>query len=146
MRKFLIFSVLWMLLCPALRADIPACYHDIERNFFRPEWVGQALSFHNVSQSAWREINRKLQHNVTQVPRIVRELASKVQPNPFYYPYDLEMVEVILKQALLEVLTKTLIEFNIRNPNMVSEIFNYIMEQQKAQWEGCFGKEETKKV
>ncbi len=145
-------NVLWiaalvLFLPPALRSEAPACYRDIERSFFRPELVSQALSFQiSIPQNTWTPINTALGRNAGQVPKIVRERAAKLHPNPFDTPFDAEIAEQLLTQALVEVLAKTLVQYNITHPGVVREIFLYIQAQQIKKWTACFPKDEHKEA
>lgn len=127
---------------PLCFSEPPACYRKMEREFFNPDYVSQALSFHDISQSAWPEVNRVLKEHSTLIPERTRALARKQHPNPFNVPFDGEEAAKILTQVQLEVLAKTLARFNINSPYVVRQIYDYIKQQQHAQWDTCFGIEE----
>ncbi len=120
-------------------AEPPSCYAQLEREFFNPVYVNQALSMHNISQSAWPEVNRILKENSAVIPARTRALASKQRPNPFNPPFDGEAAAKILTRVQLEVLSKTLVRFQIQNPYVVQQIYGYIKEQQQERWNTCFG-------
>lgn len=126
----------------SLQAEMPSCYRQIEQNFFNPIFVSQALSLHfTIFQSSWSEISRKVRQNATQVPRIVRERAEKMHPNPHNVPIDYYESAKLLREVLLEVLTATLVEFQITNPNQINQIFDFVREKQQPQLDACFGKD-----
>lgn len=139
-KSFLFLS----LICPCLSyADFKTCYRQIEQNFFNPILVSQALSLHfTFPQSSWNEVNRKLQQNASQVPRLVRERAVRMSPNPFNVPFNYHEAAELLRQALLEVLANTMAEFQVTNPSQIKAIFDYLRIRQLHQITECFGEGE----
>jgi len=118
-------------------AEVPACYRDLELNFFRANLVNETLSMHSISQSNWNLINQELQRNVRRVPEIVRARAKQMIPNPLDTPFDREIALQLLQEVLLEVFSETLSLFQITNQNKVEEMFQYIREQQIERLTHC---------
>lgn len=118
-------------------AEIPACYRDLELNFFRPNIVNETLSMHSISQSNWNLINQELSRRVRRVPEIVRVRAQHMDPNPLGTPFDSEAALQLLQQVLLEVFSETLSVFHITNQSKVEEMFQYIREQQIERFTSC---------
>lgn len=123
----------------------PACVRELEEVFFNPYYVSQALSLHDVSQSAWAEVNRVLKQKAQNVPALVREKAKAMDPNPFDVPYDPDGASKVLKEVLYGVFAETLTQFNITDPYEVKEMFAYLLERQADKWTSCFGVEDSKK-
>jgi len=126
-------------------ADEPSCVRELERDFFNPVFVSQALSLHDVSQSAWAEVNRVLKQQIGAIPGRVRDRAARMNPNPFDIPFQEHDAKQVLESVLYDVLAETLKQFNITDPTEVREMFNYIREQQADKFVRCFGKDEDVK-
>lgn len=122
--------------------ETPFCYKELERNFFKPALVDEALSLHSVPQSNWSLINNELQRNVKRVPELVKERAKRMDPNPFGTPFQPQAASEVLRGALLEVFSSTLALFHITNQNNINEMFQYIRERQSQFLLACFGDEE----
>jgi hypothetical protein len=120
--------------------QMPSCYRDLETNFFKPNLVNETLSLHSISQSNWALINEELQRNVLQVPRMVRERASHMHPNPFE-PFQPQAASALLRTVLLEVLSNSLAVFHITNQNQIEEMYQYIRERQSQLFLSCLGDE-----
>jgi hypothetical protein len=118
-------------------ADVPACYRDLELNFFRPNLVNETLSMHAISQSNWALINEELRRHTRRVPEMVRARAKQMNPNPLGSPFDSEIALQLLQQVLLEVFSETLSLFHITNQSKVEEMFQYIREQQIERLTSC---------
>ena len=127
-------------------AEEKACVRDIETYFFNPIYVSQALSLHDVSQSAWSQVNLKLRERNSEIPKLVMDKVSKMDPNPLRTPFDPREAAKVLEEALFEMLASVLTEFNIENPLRGGEMFNYIREQQNSRFIDCFGAEENKMI
>lgn len=129
----------------AITAEAPACYRDLEVNFFRQNLVNEALSLHAVSQSNWALINTELQRNVKRVPEMIKDRAKKMDPNPFGTPFQSHAASELLQQVLLQVFSETLAIFHITNQAKIEEMFQYIRERQSQRLVSCFGDEKEQK-
>lgn len=118
-----------------------SCYREIEKDFFRKDYVDEALSLHNVSQSAWTYIHQSLQESMKKVPGIVRKRAAKMDPNPFDFPFRPDVASELLRQALFEVFSTTLAPFGITNSSDLKDMFTYIRDKQSKRLIACFGDE-----
>lgn len=121
--------------------QIPFCYREFETNFFKPNLVNEALSLQAVPQSNWILINEELRKNMREVPRLVREKAGHMEPNPFS-PFRPHAASALLRSVLFDVFSSTLAVFHITNQNKVDEMFKYIRERQSQYILSCFGEEE----
>jgi len=139
------FGILLLLFVSAfcahtVSAAVPSCYNSIVQNFFNPVLVNQALSMHDdIYQSSWSEISRNLKSQTTDIPRLVKERASKIHPNPFDIPFNPEVAGEVLKQVLVGILAQTLTYYQINNSsNKANDIFNYLQHLKMEQWNECF--------
>jgi hypothetical protein len=139
------FSKWWTVLAGYLlgistgTAAEPACVRQIESTFFNPVYVSQALSSHDVSQSAWSEVNRRLREEaVPQIALRVREQAAAMHPNPFDAPFQPDEASKVLQGVLYDLFAAVLREFNISNPQEIREMFDYIRQQQGGVFAACF--------
>jgi len=128
-----------------INAETPPCYKDIESNFFRVDFVSEALSIHSVPQSNWSLINIELQKNIKEVPSMVRARANRMRPNPFGTPFQPQEASELMRQVLLEIFSNTLATFHITNQQKVEEMFQYIRQRQSQRMLACFGQEEQQK-
>lgn len=122
-------------------SETPLCYKNIEANFFKPEFVDEALSLHSVPQSNWTLINNELREKMVRVPELVREKAKKMNPNPFGMPFQPQEASEVLRQALFAVFAETLADFHITNRGKAEEMFQYIRQRQGLRLLACFGEE-----
>ena len=143
-RGLLLTSLLILSFPLAATAEIPACYKDLELNFFKVNLLNEALSLHAVSQSNWSLINMELQRNIKRVPEIVRQRAKGMDPNPFEIPFQSHAAAELLRQVLLEVFSETLAIFHITNQSNIEEMFQYIRERQSQRLVACFGEERSR--
>ena len=125
----------------AANAEIPPCYRDLERNFFRTDLLNETLSMHSVYQSSWSLIGAALQRNMKNVPELIRERAKKMDPNPFAPVFHSKEAAYLLRQVLFEVFSLTLAQFQITNQDKAMEMFQYILNKQSQRFMSCFGQE-----
>ena len=119
-------------------AEIPACFKQIERDFFRADIVSEALSIQNVGQSNWAIINYELQKRAAKVPERVQERANNLIPNPLNDPYDPVGAQALLEEVLQQVLAETLSLFHIDNRAKIGEIYGFIKAKQIDLFNRCF--------
>lgn len=136
----MVFFFIFLIAFPfCIFAEESACYLNIERNFFNENVVNQALASRNISQSNWVLINQSLRDKSREIPKIVRERAKKLNPNPFDTPFRPIIAAGILNQVQFEVFAATLAAFKIDNPSDIQEMFLYIRKSHRANLEECFG-------
>ena len=149
MRKKLAASVLSLFLSlfstqqlQAAYHDIPACYRDLEVNFFVPEIVGKALSLHGIYQSEWGLIIENLQRRSREVPQIIDARASRMSPDPLSRPIRVKEAKSLLLEVLYEIFEDALHERDFTVQDDIREMFNYIRRQQSIRLKTCFGEED----
>lgn len=125
-----------------LSAEVPACFSQLERDFFRPDIVSEALSIQSIGQSNWAIINSELRERAKKVPEMVKERARKLIPNPLAYPYDPAGAQALLEEVLQQVLAETLSLFQIYNRAQIGEIYGYIKQKQIDRFNRCFGSQQ----
>lgn len=122
----------------------PACFHDLEINFFESKAVMEAFSLHNVPQNTWAPIVRALQVESQRVPEMVRAQARQMSPNPFD-PFDAKAAMDVLHNSLYDVFVQVLTSYNFNQALQISQsdmmaMFNYISNKQAYRIERCFGR------
>jgi hypothetical protein len=129
---------IFCLLNTSIYGVVPSCYQAIERNFFQQKYVMEALAMHDVPQSAWIPLSSEIQTRARQVSGLVRDKASHMTPNPFNAPFQAEAVGRILQSALTQTLATSLATYNIYDPQIAREMFEYIRGRQAREWDECF--------
>lgn len=137
-RLLCILLVPLLLACPSLQAEAPSCFKEIERDFFRTDYVYEALSLQGVGQSNWAIINAELRSRAKLIPEIVEGRAQQMIPNPLAFPFDPEGAEALLSRVFIDVLNDTLRVFNIDNRNKAEEMYRYIRDKQVDRFNRCF--------
>lgn len=124
--------------------DEPACFRDLELNFFEPVLVGQALSLHGVSEGRWEVIITQLRSRSLDIPRIIRERTEYQVDSPLQYPFNAPRAMQLLQQALLELFTAVLsasyttTSTSVVDPKSIEEMFAYIWIHQSYKIDACF--------
>jgi len=133
------------LMATALEAfdNAPRCYQDLERNFFQPGYVSEALSMHRVPQSIWSPIIQALQQNTKDLPDRIRKAGKSMNPDPFDPEFLAEPALDLLTQSLYQIFVGVVADYNryqdiVINGDDVLNMFTYIKDKQKAKFEGCF--------
>lgn len=141
MRLFKALLTLTLSISFLCSAEEPNCIKELARDFFNPDYVSQALSMHDVSQSAWTEVNRVLRANSSTIMTRIRARAAHFSPNPFDTPFQPHEASLVVNGVLYDVFAETLAQFNITDPIAVKEMYYYIHEQHADKFLKCFGKE-----
>ena len=145
--QFITLLILGLMLPLCVGAETPRCYAKLESSFFNPYYLTQALSLNrNIFQSSWSTINQTVQIKAQRVPQMVRDRAERMNPNPFGNPYHPKEAGELLEQVLINVLAESLALFGITNPHDVKVVFDFVLEQQRAEWIVCFGEKTQQKV
>lgn len=138
---------LFILLCSSrLSAQLPACFNQIEQNFFSYQVVAQAFSNSNIAQAHWSVLYTQLQQNARYVPMMVEQTAARMSPNPLN-PYQPLLAGELLKRVLYKVFFDTMyanraiITNRYINESDINQMFIFIRSQQSYLLSGCFGAE-----
>lgn len=137
MIKSLYMTLVSFCLAGALHGEVPACFKQIEKDFYRTDLVTEALSIQNVNQTNWAIINYELQKKASTVSQRIRDRSKQLIPNPLE-PYESEGAKALLEEVLQQVLAETLSLFRIDNRAKIGEIYGYIKEKQIDRFNRCF--------
>lgn len=140
MRKWVVFWLFVILsplsYLPAYDAS-PPCFRELETNFFKQILLYQALSLHHVYQSQWSPIYQDLVKRSADIPRTVRDKASRMHRNPLQDPFQKDVAVDILRQTLYDAFVEVLKIHNITNESDIKDMFNYIQERQPEYLRRC---------
>lgn len=117
--------------------DSPTCYKTIGRDFFDAQAVGQALSMHNYTQSAWDPIITQLHEKTATIDRRLKEAGARMKRNPLERPFQPKEARELLLKVLLEIFTETLKGFNIVNTGDIQEMFDYVLKKRERYLDHC---------
>ncbi len=143
MRKFLMGISLFLsslFSCSSLVAydASPPCFRILESNYFEPGALYQALSLHHVIQSQWNLIYQDLAKRSRDIPKIVKDKASRLSPNPLQDPYNKDVAVQILHDALYSLFVDVLRIHNITNESDIKNMFDYILSRKPEALQQCF--------
>lgn len=133
----IIFGLLFIYQAAAWDAS-PSCVEQIERGFYDPVLVSEALGLQEVSESSWDLINQALQARAADIPRQVKAARDQMSQDPFQYPFDGPASWGLIRQILYANLAEVLDGFMVRNPTNVAFIFQYLEDKQKLRIRSCF--------
>lgn len=145
-QKFLLFVIFCGVTSLHAYNDEPACFRDLQVNFFRPDLVATALSLNKVSQSAWQPIQNQLIIQSAYVPRIIHDRAQSMGlQNPLEYPFNAPLATKLLWEVLYGVFTEVLQSSNVTSLNSgtvmtaenIQDMFEYIRLEQASNLDAC---------
>lgn len=139
----LLFLILGVFLCCtngyATFNDAPACFKQLQTDFFRPNFVVRALSLHIVPQSQWDIITRALQERSKRIPEILRQRSGHMRHSPINYPFQPNEALTMLLQLLFETFQQVMRENYVTNPSDIEGMFKYILSRQADHIRACLG-------
>ncbi len=118
----------------------PPCYLDLEKSFFRTDWVLQALSMNLVMQGQWDAIAKGVVGQQGGIPAMVRERANRMSPNPFDPKFIPEQVKEIFLEAAFSVFRDVVYSNGYSDPTGIKSMFDYIVARNEIRLNQCFGK------
>lgn len=139
MKKFIMAISLFLAHGLSAFYDAPACFEQLETDFFQYSSVGQALSLHNVDQNQWAMIVRRLKERSQGLPKIIREEANKLPRDPLDHPFQAKEAQELLEKELFNIFNQVLYESNVVNKSDIKGMFAYIRHQQADRLKACFG-------
>lgn len=123
--------------------DSPTCYKDFQKNFYKEDYLYEALGFHpTITQGDWNAINRELQEKVGTVPSMVKTQAAAMHRNPLDHPFQVQPAAALLREILFNILNEVLTAHNVQNQSSIRDIFDYIRSKQIDKIRDCFGDED----
>lgn len=120
--------------------DIPACFKDLELNFFTRKDVFQALDMYPlmVYTSTWDAIYQEIKYQSASIPDRVRTEAKLLNPNPLQHPFDPKKSLDILKVVLFTTFKEAVLKYTVeRFDGAMETMFDYLLEQNEYQWQLC---------
>ncbi|MGK5595353.1 MAG: hypothetical protein ACSNEK_08355 [Parachlamydiaceae bacterium] len=123
--------------------DTPRCFHNLEMDFFERGVVMQALSVYNtqgVYQSQWSLIYLELLRRQGDIPKLIKENAKKMNPNPLQYPFQPDKAEEVFLKTLYGIFRQAISKHASVNDETVQGMFRFIIEKQTKKLDACFGK------
>ena len=108
--------------------DRPACYKDLERNFFQYKITAEALALWNVNQSQgqWEYIIKLIQAKQKDAEYVIQEKARRFQPNPLQNPFQMEEARDLLRETMYQIFERALLESGFFDTLTIAKMFEYI--------------------
>lgn len=130
-----------LLFCPLLlqaSTTPPACFEDVQKHFFQSTYVLDALSMHGVPQGQWIPINSDIQSRQLDIPRLVKEWAGTMHPNPLS-PYNKYDAARLLMAVLYDLFKNVVLTHYVFNESDIRQMFYYIRGKNLDKLKACFG-------
>lgn len=139
MVKLLINILTLFIICPlGAWDDSPSCVQDIETTFFNEVWLNEAMSYHYVSQSAWKMINRDILYRARTIPNQVKSAREHLPTDPFQYPFNGQASWALIRGILLQNFREVMNFYQIFNESDINQMFEYIENKQMVRIRHCF--------
>lgn len=122
--------------------DSPSCVEQIETTFFNEVWLNEAMSYHYVSQSAWKMINRDILYRAKDIPRQVKAVRERLQYDPFQNPFNGQASWALIRPVLLQNFREVMNFYQIFNEQDINQMFEYIENKQMSRIKQCFNLDE----
>lgn len=108
--------------------DRPACYKELERDFFQYKIVAEALALWNVNQSQaqWEMIVRLVQAKQKDAEYVINEKARHLNPNPLQNPFRSDDARDLLHETMYQIFERGLVESGFFNVVTIRKMFEYI--------------------
>lgn len=123
--------------------DAPSCLYDLQVNFFPPDISRQSFDMFYVFQSQWDPILTSLKYEAGQVPRIMRERARALKPNPIDYPFDADKTKELLLAVEYEVFRTVLVRNYVYDLQAIRGMFDNIVLHQQKRIDACLVKKKV---
>ena len=126
--KFLFAACFLMAFSPMLEAydGRPACYKELERNFFSFHNVGEALALWKVPQAMWDPTIKLVQERQKEAESVIEKKARLLKPNPLEHPFQSDVAGDLLKQTMYEIFQRCLLETGFFDTVSILKMFEYI--------------------
>ena len=123
------YFILFFLTCTlGAYDDRPACYKELERNFFQQKTVGEALALWNVNQSQgqWAMIVKLIQSKQKDAEYVINEKARSFKPNPLQNPFKSDDARDLLKETMYQIFERALLESGFFDTLTIGKMFEYV--------------------
>lgn len=119
----------------------PPCYKELQLNFFKYEYLGQALGFHYIPQSDWQATYNDLKSASQNIPSQIRAISLRFQRNPLDYPFQTKESAQILYDALFQTFVMVMRRHSFTVESDIENMFRYIARKQAGTLKICFGED-----
>lgn len=119
--------------------DSPRCLYELQTHFFDPRYVKESFDLYRVFQSQWDSIIVNLRQDVQYVPRIVRDRARRLRPDPFEHPFDAEKVKELILAVEFEIFRDAMVRNYFYDVSATYGMFDYIRSRQEKKIDHCLG-------
>ena len=96
-----------------------------------------------VFQSQWDPILTSLKYEAGQVPRMMKDRARALKPNPMDYPFDADKTKELFLAVEYEVFHKVLIRNYVYDLQAIRGMFDNIVLHQQKRIDGCLVKKKV---
>ena len=125
MLKNILFLVFCLNCCYA--QDIPCNSPELEHNF--PEtYVNNVLEFYNVPKNKWKYITEDLSSKEGTIEQIIKEKASKINPNPLVAPVQFVTVSRLYRETLYETFRDVMKNNDVENEATIRDMLSRILD------------------
>lgn len=135
--KALIIMTLWIQAALHAWEDTPACYRDLEHQFFNEKIAFEAFELFEVYQSTWVPMWAELKKNAELAPSMITQRAKQFKPNPLDHPFHADKAKEILISVQREIFVKSVNSFRIWDERTINGMFSYIMDENEKRLKQC---------
>lgn len=135
--KGLILGLLWFHSVMYAWEDTPACYRELEHNFFTEKTAFEAFELFEVYQSTWVPLWTALKKNAESAPEKITQRAKQFKPNPLEYPFHADKAKEILVSVHWEIFMVTVNSFRIWDGRTINGMFTYIKDENEKRLKLC---------
>jgi hypothetical protein len=120
----------------------PACFKELERNFFDRVITTNAFSLYEIKQGGWTAMVNELQRiSQTEVPKMTWKEGQRMRKNPLDTVYRQSEAGVILGKVLFDVFNSVCKQYNVTSNAIIRDMFRYIEQQQASKIRRCFDRD-----
>ena len=117
----------------------PPCYRSLQTNFFKYEYLGQALSYHYLPQSDWQATYNDLKEASQNVPAQIKALSLQYPRNPLDYPFQPKESAELLHNVLYQTFIAVMRRHSFTVESDIRDMFKYISQRQYGLLQSCLG-------
>jgi hypothetical protein len=118
----------------------PACYKELERNFFTYQNTTSAMASYLVPQGQWGPTFQFLQKRQAEAEGIIKKKAELRSPNPLENPFQPDVARELLQETMAEIFTRALLETGFFDYVSIRGIFQTIWINETPRINACLGK------
>lgn len=144
LNNFIKFFPLAILIMPSILLGYdasPPCYKELQLNFFKYEYLGQALSYHYIPQSDWQATYNDLKQASAAIPSQIKASALRYPRNPLDHPFMTKESAEILRDALYQTFVAVMRRHSFTVESDIQNMFQFIAKSQYSTLQRCFGED-----